>query len=130
MKYIIDTSFFVALFLVTDVNHEKAKKILISKKLTLVDIVLNDFVIEETFTILTYKWWKKLSNNFSNSLKVLNIIYSSTSIQQYIHNYNLIDTKISFADIWVIYDGLNYNCELISFDKQQKSIYKKLKSQI
>jgi len=55
MKYIIDTSFFVALFLVTDVNHEKAKKILISKKLTLVDIVLNDFVIEETFTILTYK---------------------------------------------------------------------------
>ena len=128
MKYIIDISFFIALFLDCDINHPKAKKLLILNDVLSKDIVLNNFVIEETFTILTYKWWKNLSKIFSESLKTFNPIYSSTSIKQYINFYDLVEKKISFADIWVIYDWLSYWCELITFDKQQENFYSTLKS--
>ena len=126
MKYIIDTSFFISLFLEEDVNHEEAKKILKEKNILTNDIIMNPFIIEEVFTILTYKWWKKFSDNFFKSLKIFNIIYSSTSMEKYINFYSNVEQKISFADISIIYDWIYYNCELISFDKQQKGIFTRL----
>jgi len=47
-------------------------------------------------------------------------------VKKRLDNYQ-IDKKISFADISIVYDWLYYNCELISFDKQQLSIFNKLK---
>ena len=87
---------------------------------------MNPFIIEEVFTILTYKWWKKFSDNFFKSLRIFNIIYSSTSMEKYITFYSNVEQKISFADISIIYDWIYYNCELISFDKQQKWIFTRL----
>ncbi len=126
MKYIIDTSFFISLFLEEDINHEEAKKILKEKNILTNDVIMNPFIIEEVFTILTYKWWKKFSDNFFKSLKIFNIIYSSTSMEKYINFYSNVEQKISFADISIIYDWIYYNCELISFDKQQKWIFTRL----
>ena len=126
MKYIIDTSFFISLFLEEDINHEEAKNILKEKSILTNDVIMNPFIIEEVFTILTYKWWKKFSDNFFKSLKIFNIIYSSTSMEKYINFYSNVEQKISFADISIIYDWIYYNCELISFDKQQKWIFTRL----
>ncbi len=130
MKYIIDTSFWVALFLSDDINHEKAKEIFLEKDILKNDIIMNNFIIEETFTILVYKWTKEIKNNFYHSLAIFTILYSSNSINKYIDFYQNINNKISFADIWVIYDWLTYNCELITFDKQQEKIYKSLINKI
>jgi len=126
MKYIIDTSFFISLFLEEDINHEEAKNILKEKSILTNDVIMNPFIIEEVFTILTYKWWKKFSDNFFKSLKIFNIIYSSTSMEKYINFYSNVEQKISFADISIIYDWIYYNCELISFDKQQNWIFTRL----
>ena len=125
MKYTLDSSFLVALFYSSDINHEKAKNILIAEKLLECDIFINNFIIEEVTTVLTYKWWKKLWDNFLNAINVFNIIYCSTSIEKYISFFKNFESKISFADIAILYDSLAYNTKLISFDKQQNNLYKK-----
>jgi predicted nucleic acid-binding protein len=55
MKYIVDTSFFIALIMPNDINHEKAKQILLEKQILHNDVIFNNFIIEEVFTVLTYK---------------------------------------------------------------------------
>ena len=130
MKYIIDTSFFIALMIPNDTNHEKAKKILSEKQILHSDVIFNNFIIEEVFTVLTYKWWREISKWFYKLLNVFNIIFPSTGIYQYIEFYNNFDIKISFADMSIIYDWLKHNCELITFDKQQEKIFLKFRDKL
>ena len=127
MKYTIDSSFWVSFFYVNDVNHEKAKEIFIEKNLIDKDIIINSFIVEEVTTILTYKWWKELWDNFLEALEVFNLIYSSVSIKDYILFYKNINNKISFADTSILYDAIYYNTKLITFDKQQETIYLNIK---
>jgi len=126
MKYTLDSSFWVSFFYWDDTNHEKAKEIFLTEHLVEKDIIINNFIIEEVSTVLTYKWWKKLSDNFLNALNIFNLIYSSIWIKDYISFYKEFQNKISFADIAILYDAIYYNTKLISFDKQQKSLFKQL----
>lgn len=128
MKYIIDTSFFIALFLTNDINHSKAKEILIKNNILKSDIILNNFIIEETSTILTYKHSNQLSFSFLESIGIFNSIFPETWIYNYMDFYKSLNKKISFADSSIIYDWIIYNCELITFDKQQKNIFSKIRN--
>jgi len=126
MKYTLDSSFWVSFFYWNDINHERAKEIFLSEHLVEKDIIINNFIIEEVSTVLTYKWWKKLSNNFLDALEIFNLFYSNVSIKDYINFYQEFQNKISFADIAILYDAIYYNTKLISFDKQQKNLFKQL----
>lgn len=126
MKVICDTSFRVALFLESDVNHTKAITLAKEIKITEQILLLNPFIIEETSTILTYKGSKKMAHDFLKSLQELSTVNTGTSIEEYIAYFHVIKEKISFADTSILFDAIKYQCTLVSFDKQQNTIRKKM----
>lgn len=124
MKIIIDSSFWVALFLPQDSNHDIAVKI--AKEIDIVNqtVFINNFVIEETLTILTYKGTKNIAAEFLNAMNDIGILYTSSSIDEHIGYFYVTKHKISFADHSIIFDAIKYNLHLITFDKQQEKIWK------
>ncbi len=89
-------------------------------------VVLPYCVINKVSTVLTYKWWKNISNSFLEFIKNNNDIFiENDDINKEIDFYMKVNNKISFTDMAVIRIALNYTLDLVTFDKQMISTYQK-----
>ena len=100
--YLVDSSIWVSLFLNFDVNHEHAKKIIAA--LT-GGIYVSYGVVSETATVLAYKHSKKQADNF---------------IEYLVNNEDiiLIDRRVSFTDISLLYLSKKFGLTVITLDKE------------
>jgi len=121
--YVIDSSVWVSLFLDFDVNHKKA--VFIFENFWKSRIVLPYCVINEVSSFLTYKWGKKIANNFLNFIRKNNDIFiENDNIFEEINFFIDVDSKVSFTDTAIIMIAKNHGLDLITFDKQMISIFK------
>ena len=127
---IVDTSFLVALFIVEDELHSKAISQL--EELENKELLVLDRVLEETFTVITYK--KGINYMFS----VLEKINKNTSflISRLENNECCsvlelalkINKKLSFVDYAVLYLALKTNDSLLCFDVELNKLVILLKN--
>jgi|GEM_PF-937781 len=127
---IADTSFLVALFIPEDELHNKAISLLETLKTK--EILILDRVLEELFTVLTYK------KGIIYSLEVLtkinkNKIFSIYNIDETESHLVLelatkLHKKLSFVDYAVISFTLKNNDLLLCFDEEMNKLIKILKS--
>jgi len=127
---IADTSFLVALFIPEDELHNKAISLLETLKTK--EILILDRVLEELFTVLTYK------KGIIYSLEVLtkinkNKIFSMYNIDETESHLVLelatkLHKKLSFVDYAVIYLTLKNNDLLLCFDEEMNKLTKIFKS--
>lgn len=126
---IADTSFLVALFIVEDHLHDKALTKLETLKSS--RIIISDRVLEETFTVLTYKKGieyaltiiEKINKNKEFDIHKLDREEGNFIIELAIK----IRKKISFVDYSVIYTFLKIREELLCFDEDLLKIVKSLR---
>lgn len=84
-------------------------------------------VISEVSTLLDYRQWKTVANDFINFLKSTdNIFLVENSLDDDIDLFLNIDKKMSFTDISLISVCKKFNADLATFDKQLISTYKKI----
>lgn len=122
--YVIDSSVWVALFLSLDTNHEKAVSIF--EEMGNEKIFLPYCVINEVATVLVYKGWKAVSNNFLSFIKGNEDIFiENDNIFPEIYFFESLDSKISFTDSAVIHIACEHGLNLITFDKQMARLFKK-----
>jgi predicted nucleic acid-binding protein len=75
-------------------------------------------VLEEVFTLITYKVgvkYKKIVNDF---LKNLAVQFINSSLSEYRDFFVFkVNIKISFTDASLVYDALKYDVQLVTFDE-------------
>ncbi|MBI5393228.1 hypothetical protein HZA96_05135 [Candidatus Woesearchaeota archaeon] len=127
---IADSSFLIALFLEQDENHDNA---IIDFSKVITDLILiPDRVLEEVFTVVTYK------NGILYAIKVLEriklnkrcfIYHLNSSEEEAIFALiNKLKIRISFIDYCVAYLTIIKNEELLCYDQEIISFKKKYKS--
>lgn len=127
-SYIFDTSFLVSLLYNDDINHfvalEKLQKLWLDNY-----FFLNDVILAETITVLTYK--HPLHNQsiplLLQFLDVLHVQQQQTQFRDCLDFYFLLDQQISFQDASLLFDAFRLNAEILTFDKQMLTIYKNSK---
>ena len=125
-KLLFDSNIFLS-YLIKDFEFEKSQQILEHVIKKWIEIYVNQFVIEEIFTVSVYKIWLDSKSVVFSFLKDLWVNFTNTSFEDYLSFYvNKVNTKISFTDASLVYDALYYDMELVSFDKQLISFYNKL----
>ncbi len=128
---ISDTSFLIAFFLPEDELHDMAISKL--KVLKLGDnIIISRSVLEETFTVLTYKRGVKYALNILELLeKNKNFLLLNSDENEWVAVINLaknLKKKLSFVDYSVINLVLRTNEDLLCFDDELNKIVKVLNS--
>ncbi len=117
---IADTSFLVALFLPEDELHNKAI-IKLEKVKDSEDILILDRVLEELFTVLTYKRGMQYAGNVLSKLdKNKNFFIFRLDENEWFYVIQLAvntNKKLSFVDYAVISLALKNNEELLCFDE-------------
>lgn len=117
---IADTSFLVALFLPEDELHNKSI-IKLEKVKDSEDILILDRVLEELFTVLTYKRGMQYAGNVLNKLdKNKNFFIFRLDENEWFYVIQLAvntNKKLSFVDYAVISLALKNNEELLCFDE-------------
>jgi len=116
MKYIFDSSFLISLYLKEDSNHEKALK-LFSKLNENSIFYINEIILIELLTVITYKKWFKYVKEMKSIINDLNTIIINSWNSEYINYFEYIWKKISIADCSVLYDAIKFDCDILSFDK-------------
>src|SRR3989344_2488667 len=117
---IADTSFLVALYIGEDELHEKAfSKFEI---LTNEDILILDRVLEETFTVITYKKGIRYALNIIEKInKNKNFIIHRLDDNEFMSLTNLalkLNKKISFVDYAIINFFIKNQDSLLCFDEE------------
>lgn len=123
--YIIDSSVWISLFLDFDVNHLEA--VIIFEEISNKKIVLPYCIINEVCSVLTYKWSKKIANSFLDFIDDNEDIFIENNfVHSEIDFFYDLYYKVSFTDLSIIKIAIDKSLDLITFDKQMASIYKKL----
>lgn len=119
--YLIDSSVWVALFLEFDSNHKKAEEII--PKLEGKIYLLYNVIVEVT-SVLTYKHSKKQADNFLDYIE--DIVLFENELKPEIEFFKKIDKRVSFVDISLIFLSKKLDLDLITFDSQMISLFKRL----
>jgi predicted nucleic acid-binding protein len=115
---IADTSFLASLFIVEDINHNKALE-LFSKynHYIILNVVLNELI-----TVMIYKKGLSYTKAVYNQIKygqVFSIYYLSENDEQKSHEFLFANNKkISCVDACVIYISKIKESDILTFDKQ------------
>jgi predicted nucleic acid-binding protein len=72
MKILLDSDFLFALFVSNDFHHQKAKKLL--EKYLNEEIYVLNLVIQETATVLSYRFDQKVAVNFLEKIKTTPVL--------------------------------------------------------
>lgn len=122
MRYIFDTSIWVALFLKNDTHHDEA---LALWRALDGQVVLPYIVVAETASVLTYKHSKRQADKF------LQFISKSPCLVPYQNQlrpesdfFIRFSRRLSFADYAVLFAAQTENCPLVTFDKQMRSMFR------
>ncbi|MBI5414009.1 PIN domain-containing protein [Candidatus Peregrinibacteria bacterium] len=85
-------------------------------------------LLSEILTVLSYKHSKKLANFVLDYIltDIRFILIESITLEE-LSFWRDISTKISFADITLVFLAYKYNASLVTFDKEQEKLYLKYK---
>ncbi len=123
-QLLVDSSFFVSIFLDNDVNHIKSLDFINNWKYI---YYVTQRVIEETSTVITYKRSKMQSNYFFDFIKNDDrILILEDNHNDEIEFYNKLEYKISFIDSSLIFQSMKFNIPILSYDKELLNISKLL----
>jgi len=120
MKYLLDSSFLVALFLEDDVNHDKVLSLFESFEKNKIMLYLLHRIIEETATVLTYKGNRKISNRFLDFIeKDIRFRIIENDHHEEISFYKKYITRnISFVDSSLVYQSNILDMNILTLDKE------------
>ena len=123
---VVDSSVFVALYCESDSQHAQA----VSAMNDLKDaaIVVHPYVVQETATVLAYRFGAKLAKIFVADIKnAPNIHIPTVDLKRDIDHFTLQKKKMSFTDSALIGLAQSMNAILLTFDRQMLSSLKKRK---
>lgn len=124
MRYIFDTSVWVAIFLENDVHHREALSIWNSLD---GEVILPYIVAAETASVLCYKHSKKQADMFLQFVACSPRIISHQNNLQYEAEFFLrFGSKASFADYAVLHTARALGATLVTFDKQMRQMSKRV----
>ena len=123
-KYILDSSYLIALYLQEDVNHTRALEIF--KIIKNSELYIHTHVIAEVVTILTYRMGQNLSFKFLvETQSSSNIHLLESNISEQIEDFKILNKKISFTDSVILAIAKRSKYDLVTFDKQMLTILNK-----
>lgn len=121
-----DSSFWISYLWTADSNHAAA--LALAEELGLGEnrVYLNHYSIGEPLNFLTYRGGRALSQRFLSVLGALDTRFVDSGVENYLQAFERTDRKVAFSDVAIVFDAVRFGGELLSFDKQQVSIYKAL----
>jgi predicted nucleic acid-binding protein len=120
---VIDSSVFVALYCESDTQHTKAVQIMNDLKGS--TIVVHPYVVQESATVLAYRFGAKLAKAFVADIKnAPNIHIPAVDLKRDIDHFTLQKKKMSFTDSTLIGLAQSMNAILLTFDRQMLSSLK------
>ncbi len=123
---VADSSFLVALFLKYDINHENAKKIY-SEILKQGELIFIPYeILIETLTVLLYKEGIDFVKEVYDFLENSNFVFIN-KITNCINLFLKQENKLSYFDFVPVELALKLNTKLLTFDKKQEELLRKLK---
>lgn len=127
MKHLVlDTSVWVAYFVLTDPLHTKAVNLFSAQNIFAQEVFVSDILLAEILTVLMYKWWPEFVENVRNLLTTLPSLHiEKQDIVSIVPSYLRLKKKISLQDVSAINLALSTKSDLVTFDDQQMGLYKK-----
>jgi len=121
---VIDSSVYCARFLLEDINHNRAKNLLISIE----DKILVPYIVlAETNTVLTYKHSKERAVEFTDFiLSDDRFILTHADMTSEIYFWKSIDKKLSYVDIVLSFVAFQNDATLLSFDDDMMKLYNQI----
>lgn len=118
MVHLVDSSLFVALFLVQDAHHAVATRFFNGS--ANVRFIVPYAVVRETATVLVYKGSKALADAFLAYVQAsTNIsLFADSDMEGEIHTFTGITSRISFTDCSLLHYARAGYGELLTYDKQ------------
>jgi len=114
---LVDSNVFIAYFRLNEKWHQKAKELLLS----LDEIIINDYVLSEIYTVLmireSYQIALKALKWITKNPKIKIEKLTSQEIKQVVFFIEENFTKLSFVDISLLIMSKKRNYKLISFDQ-------------
>lgn len=122
---VFDSSVYVSAFLGKDKFHVLANEIIESNE---EKVLVPYIVFAEVSTVLTYQHSRQRANDFATLiLQDERFTIIDAMLLEDINSWQGIEQKISFADVAVAFTAQKYNAELVTFDKQQQALFKRIK---
>jgi predicted nucleic acid-binding protein len=122
-QYVVDSSLFVAFYYEGDSYHTDAVDIM--QTIDGADLIVHPYIIQETATVLTYKFGPKTAKNFLDDItNSKNIRISLVDVVSDIQSFLEIKKKVSFADSTLVSLAKRTGANLITFDKQMIALFK------
>ena len=122
---VLDSSVIIAFYSTIDTFHNQAVDLsfMLDEKTS----VVHPYIIQETTTILTYRFGIEAGHLFLESIqRAENIFVPKIEIEKEINYFRWVNKKISFTDIALIRLAKEMGAPLLTFDKQILSLMKKL----
>src|ERR1700722_3749283 len=121
-RFVIDSNIFVAFYHEGDSDHKNALKVL--SELNRKTLVVHPYVIQETATVLTYKFGQAMAVIFLKDLEnAANIVIPAVDVKTDIKNFIAIKKKISFTDAVLVGLAKEMNANLVTFDRQMLALF-------
>jgi predicted nucleic acid-binding protein len=120
---VVDSSVFVALYCESDTQHVQAVRAM--NEINGATIVVHPYVVQETATVLAYRFGSKLAKAFVADIKnAPNIHIPAVDLKGDIDRFTLQKKKMSFTDSALMGLAQSMNAVLLTFDKQMLSSLK------
>jgi predicted nucleic acid-binding protein len=115
---IVDTSVWVSLFVRSDSNHDKAKKIFLSIRHN--EVVVFDYIYAESLNVLRSKFDEENCNIFITFVNELDdsIRFSDPAITRLATEYFFQFKKLSFTDCLILASAKVNDYEIATFDTE------------
>lgn len=129
---LVDANVWIAYFNEADPQSTKAKQYIFQLEDSNDRILVTDFVIQETVTILFYKNQPKSAEQFLNYIRErdnIEIVSIDSDLWNTTFKYiqeSKFKPKLSFTDWSLLFLAGEFNFNLLTFDKQLANVYKRL----
>lgn len=138
--YLIDSNVWIGFYNEEDSSHAAAVKIIKELEKNQKNICITNFNIQEVFTILSLYTNLKKALEFYNDTIIEHNLFKQEMLQLDITKDFMDDivafikkhstsSQASFVDYSLLYLCLEFNLELITFDKKLMNFYERLKKQ-
>lgn len=121
--FIIDSSVFIAFYHRDDTQHADAVRVM--GELSGKTMIVHPYVIQETATVLMYRFGIILAKRFISYIRnSSNIILPLVEIKRDIDHFTLNTKKMSFTDVALVSLAKSMGAQLLTFDRQMLSALK------
>jgi predicted nucleic acid-binding protein len=123
--HVLDSSVFVAFYHAGDSCHQEAVETL--KRLDNATLLVHPYVIQEVVTVLAYRIGKKVADDFLRDvLSSTNVRLVNPDLKAESEFFLRIKDRLSFTDSSLIVLAQQTKAELVTFDRQMETVFKKV----